>query len=281
MIEKLLKEGVLVIHALKGYEYHEKRIIDLFEKNGMSYEFVTDGDPIYFNQKILEKYFTPNIQSILSAGVLSCTLNHIFALEKIIEKDLDYALIFENDPFFLGNFVENLKEFVGEIENLEKGFMISLENSTLRFPSFWEVKKNKHLYQAKTCRMSGAYIIDKQGAINILNELKSNKCPTVIDGWHDQLIEKNIVKMFWANPPLVEEGSHNGHLYATISTKPRSTYRRNAWLVQKFYKMYIRRAFPSKYLIKNDNAFKEETVCQNQIKQLSRPLKVMQMSEEF
>ncbi len=231
----------------------------MFHKNGMSHEFITNGDPIYFKKEILEKYFVPDIESILSAGVLSCTLNHIYALEKIVEKNLDYALIFENDPFFLGDFVGELKKIVGEIETLEKGFMISLENSTLRLPSYWEVEKGKHLYQAATCRMSGSYLIDKKGAIDILNELKCNKCPTVVDGWHDQLIEQNVVKMFWAHPPMVEEGSHNGHLNATISTKPRSTYRRFAWAAQKFYKLYIRRLFPNKYLIKQQTQV--ETLC--------------------
>ena len=56
MIEKLLKQGVMVIHALKGYEDHEKRIIELFDQMGMSYEFVTDGEPIHFRQEVFEKY---------------------------------------------------------------------------------------------------------------------------------------------------------------------------------------------------------------------------------
>ena len=186
----------------------------------------------------------------MSDGVLSCTLNHIYCLEKIVERNLDYALIFENDPFFLGNFVKDLKLIFNEVESLDKGFMISLENSTLRLPSYWEIEKDKHLYQATTCRMSGSYIIDKKGAIDILNNLKQKKCPTVIDWWHNQLIERNVVKMFWVHPPMVEEGSHNGHLNSTISTKPRSKYRRLAWTAQKFYKLYIMRLFPNKYLIK-------------------------------
>lgn len=278
MIEKLLQQGVFVVHALKGYEYHEKRLIDLFSQNNISFEFVTDGDPIYFTDQILKKYFVPNIQSILSAGVLSCTLNHIYCLEKIVERNLDYALVFENDPFFLGDFVTDLRKLANEIENLEAGFMISLENSTLRLPSYWDVKKNKHLYQASTCRMSGSYIIDRQGASAILNEIKINKCPTVIDGWHDQLIQQSVIKMFWAHPPLVEEGSHNGHLNATISTKPRSVFRRIAWASQKFYKLYIRRLFPTKYLIKTNTQIE----CNKQpANQSLQSLAVMETLEEF
>ena len=245
---------------------------------GMSHEFVTDGDPIYFKQEMLEKYFIPDIKSILSEGVLSCTLNHIYALEKIVARNLDYALVFENDPFFLGNFVEDLKKMEHEIENLDEGFMISLENSTLRFPSYWEIENDKKLYQATTCRMSGSYLIDRQGAINILNELKINKCPTVVDGWHDKLIEQGVIKMFWVHPPMVEEGSHNGYLNATISTKPRSKYRRFAWMAQRFYKLYIRRLFPNKYLIKPNT----EIVCPSHQETQSLPQsKAIPMLEEF
>lgn len=252
MIDKLFKKGIYVIHALNGYECHEKRITELFGKNGMNFEFVTDGDPTNFNENIIEKFFIPDIKSKLSAGVLSCTLNHIYALEKIVEENLEYALIFENDPFFLGNFVSKLKKVLIEMELLENGFIISLENTSLRQPSYWDTKKGKYLYQASKCRQTGAYIIDQKGANNILNDLKVNKCNNVVDWWQDELIERNIIKMYWAYPSLVEEGSHNGHLSSTISSQNRSRYRRIAWNIQKIYKLYIKRLFPNKFLIKNE-----------------------------
>ncbi|WP_435357698.1 glycosyltransferase family 25 protein [Emticicia sp. SJ17W-69] len=251
MIESLFKKGIFVIHALKGYEYHEKRIIELFAKNDMSFEFVTNGDPIYLNDDVLGKYFVSNIKSKLSVGVVSCTLNHIYALERILAENLEYGLIFENDPFFLGNFTEKLKKVLKEMETLEKGFIISLENTSFLQPSFWDIVKGKYLYQASKCRQTGAYLIDRKGALNILNDLKVNKCNKVVDWWHDELIARNVIKMYWAYPSLVEEGSHNGHLSSTISSQNRSRYRRFAWNVQKIYKMYIRRLFPSKFLIKD------------------------------
>jgi len=129
---------------------------------------------------------------------------------------------------------------------LPKGFIISLENSTLKFPSYWKTKKGKFLYQAKSGRMAGAYIIDLEGAKKILNDLKTNKCGTVIDWWHNTLIERGIIKMYWAHPPLVEQGSHNGFLNSTISTKPNTAIRRISWLVQKYYKYFLRRIFKEK-----------------------------------
>ncbi len=250
MINELIKEGIFVVHALKGYEYHEKRVKELFKKNELHFEFVTDGDPSLFNKEVIEKYFVSDINSKLSKGVLSCTLNHIYAYERIVSKGIKYAIIFENDPFFLGNFIEKLKNYTDEIENLQKGFIISLENSTLRFPSYWTTKRGKYLYKAKSGRMAGAYLMDLEAATKVVNDLKHNKCHTVIDWWHNSLIERGIVKMYWAHPPLVEQGSHNGCLNSTISSKPNNMKRRISWLLQKFYKYFFRRIFKQKDVFK-------------------------------
>lgn len=49
--------------------------------------------------------------------------------------------------------------------------------------------------------------------------------------------------LFLKITPFVEQGSHNGLLHFTISSKPRSIFRRISWLAQKFYKYYFRRLF--------------------------------------
>jgi len=249
MIEKLIHEGVFVIHALKGYESHKERIEKLFYKYGMNPEFVTDGDPSYFDKINLSHYFSDNIFEFLSVGTISCTLNHILAYEKMIARDLEYALIFENDPFFLGNFVDQLEKLTDEIKLLPAGFIISLENSTLRFPSFWQVKRGRFLYRAQRGRMAGAYLIDRQGAQNILQDIKQKKCDKVIDWWHNNLVQRQIIRIYWAHPPLVGQGSHNGKLSATISSHAATFNRRLAWQVQKFYKYYFRRLFNEKNII--------------------------------
>jgi glycosyl transferase family 25 len=249
IIDELKRTGIFVVHALKGYEYHEKRIIELFGKNDLKFEFVTGGDPIHFKKEIIEKYFIADIDSALSEGVLSCTLNHILAYEKMVKNNNKFAIVFENDPFFLGNFKKKLVRMFDEITKLEKGFIISLENSTLRFPSYWQTKKNSFLYRAKAGRMAGAYLIDLEGATKILNDLKHNKCHIVIDWWHNSLIDRGVIKMYWAHPALVEQGSHNGRLNSTISSKPSNMSRRMKWLAQKYYKLYIRRLFKEKCVI--------------------------------
>jgi len=249
IMDELQTGSIYVTHALKGYEYHEKRVIELFKKNQLNFQFVTDGDPIYFTDELLTKYFTPEIKTALRTGTLSCTLNHILTYEKIVASKKKYALVFEDDPFFLGDFVEGLNEMTGEIMNLEKGFIISLENSSLRFPSYWQASRGKYLYPASKGRMAGAYLIDLAVATRILEDIKQNKCHTIIDWWHNSLTQRGVVKMYWAQPPLVEQGSHNGRMSSTNSTQPSVLSRRIGWWFQKNYKYYIRRLFKEKRIL--------------------------------
>jgi len=209
----------------------------------LDYEFVTDGDTSNFNKELLQKYFCNNIEEVLTKGIISCTLNHIIAYEKMVKNNNRYALIFENDPFFLGDFVNKIKNVTAEANTLEPGFIISLENTTLEFPDYKKIKKGKLLYGASRGRCAGAYLIDLYGAKKILESLETQKCCQVIDWWHNTLISNNIIKMYWAHPAFVEQGSHNGLMSSTISSKNKSMSRSLRWTAQKFYKMYIYRWF--------------------------------------
>jgi glycosyl transferase, family 25 len=243
MIEKFGIEGTYIIHAKKGYEYHAARIERLFKSMDLNFEFVTDGDPTCFSDALLDTYFCKGIEHILQRGTLSCTLNHILSYEKIVSRKNKYALVFENDPFFTGNFTKEIEQIIAEADKLPKGFIISLENTTLQFPRYKKIKKGTLLYEATIGRCAGAYLLDLQAATNILTDLQTTKCEEVVDWWHNKLIKRKVVKMYWAYPALTEQGSHNGLLSSTISTKRKSTKRRIQWLAQKFYKTYITRWF--------------------------------------
>ncbi len=91
--------------------------------------------------------------------------------------------------------------------------------------------------------MAGAYLIDLEGVNKILDNLKIFKCQTVIDWWHNSLIENDVIDLYWMHPTLVEQGSHNGFLNSTISSKPKSVRRRLSWQIQKIFKSYFGRIF--------------------------------------
>ncbi len=135
------------------------------------------------------------------------------------------------------------------MDNLEKGFIISIENTSLRYPSYWATKRGKHLYGATHGRCAGAYLIDFEGAKKILDDVRTNKCPMVIDWYHNCLIRDGVIKMYWAHPPLVEQGSHNGKLSSTISSKTSSFQRQVKWVLQKAIKPFFKRFVKDKFIL--------------------------------
>jgi len=239
MLEQIGIEGIYVVHAKKGYEVHENHVNTLFQQHGLNHVFMTDGDPSLFTDELLNRYFTPTIKEKLSTGVLSCTLNHILCYEAVVKNNNRYALIFENDPFFISDFTKDIRKIIQEANTLEPGFIISLENTSLRFPPYKLTNKNQLLYPATQGRCAGAYLIDKRAAELMLEDLKTNKCNEVIDWWHNALIKNKVIKMYWAYPAITEQGSHNGLLSSTISTKERSMKRRIKWFIQRLYKTYF------------------------------------------
>lgn len=249
MTNELIKGNIFVIHALNGYEANRKLVETSMAEQNLAYEFVFDGDVSKFPEINLEDYFTKDFIGYLRKGSLSCCLNHLKAIEKIVERKLEYAIIFEDDPVFLGNFNEKFAKIWPEIIALQPGFIISLENTSLRFPSFWDIKKGKHLYRATVGRMAGAYLLDYAAAKAIVDDLKTNKCFRQIDWWHIEMVNKGLVRMYWAHPALTEQASHNGMLSATISSKKKTFSRRTLWLIKRFFHTKIRRLFPQKRII--------------------------------
>ncbi|MFK7969995.1 MAG: glycosyltransferase family 25 protein [Bacteroidia bacterium] len=249
MITSNIPGSTYVIHALQGYEAHGEHVRKLFAEHELEFEFVSDGDLSLMTQEQLVKYFVPDVENVMKRGMISCTLNHLLAYERAVERGDPYALVFEDDPFFLGDFVKGLDGLFEEIKRLEPGFIISLENTTLTFPSVWDIKKGQQLYPAKVGRMAGACLIDQEGIRRILADIGHKKVSLAPDWIHNDMISRGAVRMYWAHPPLVEQGSHNGRMVGTISTSSKSFKARIRWLFNKAYKTTIRRLFSQKRII--------------------------------
>lgn len=77
---------------------------------GLQYEMVDAVDGNELSQEEIEGYTKPGFTYI--AGVIGCYLSHILVYEKIIEKNLQIALILEDDALLNPKFVEVLRSGV-------------------------------------------------------------------------------------------------------------------------------------------------------------------------
>jgi glycosyl transferase family 25 len=228
-------DHLYVVHAPRGYERHEKRLYDILGKRyGFDFEFLNQD-----SGELIPSYFVEGIDKIMNRGAVMCSLNHIRFYETMVERGDRIALILEDDPYLSKSFLKYLPRIVAESQTLQPGFIISLENSTLKFPPRNVIKKGKYLYEASAGRCVGAYLIDGMAAKNIVEWLKKNKCDKVIDHWHNDLVGEQVFKIYWAHPTCVEQGSISGRMSANNSTQQAGIRRRISWVSQKVYKTYI------------------------------------------
>jgi glycosyl transferase family 25 len=232
-------DHVYVVHAPTGYEQQEQYLRKVLgEKMGFEYHFLGRD-----NGEMIATYFVSEIGSILNRATIFCTLNHIMFYEAMVKNNDRVALILEDDPYFSKEFLSILPKIVAEAKTLPQGFFISLENSTLRFPSRKAIRKGQYLYKAEYGRCAGAYLMDKTAAQNVILRLGHTKCNTVIDHWHNDLVKEGIFTMYWAHPACVEQGSLTGRITGGNSTRKVGILRRISWVVQKAYKQYFLRMF--------------------------------------
>jgi glycosyl transferase family 25 len=232
-------DHIYVVHAPVGYERHAQRLHKcLKEKFEFDYEFFGTGES---KEEFVPAYFVPNAKDDFDRGSLMCTQTHILFYERMVQNNDQMALILEDDPCFDRHFSDTISKIITEAQNLPPGIFISLENSTLKFPSRKVMRKGQYLYKAEYGRCAGAYIIDLRAAQNIMAHLQCHKCNTVIDHWHNDLVREHVFTMYWAYPSCVEQGSINGKMHAAKSTRMAGILRRISWLLQKYYKQYVLR----------------------------------------
>ena len=212
----------LVIHAAKLKERGEHVDCMLREK-GIDYEFISDADLEDLDKDLLCKYFSRGEE--MAAKILprySCATKHFLACEKIVGDGMEGALVLEDDIVLHDDFVPYFKKSIEELGErfASRPAMISYEDSSLQFVPRSQRKKGFLLYHGKKDRMAGAYYMSRRCAEVILDDLKTNKCPTTdADTYHYDLLKRGVIDYLWCQPALATQGSFTGQFRSTLSSK--------------------------------------------------------------
>ena len=133
-----------ILHVRSAISRHQHMEQQLFDKN-LNHRYILEGDKETISEITLNNYFGGELNKL--SNITSCAYKHILAYEKMVANSIQYALILEDDIYVKSHFSETIKKVLSEIEreNLSN-FMISLEDSDLRFVKRSELKHNKLLY---------------------------------------------------------------------------------------------------------------------------------------
>lgn len=225
-----------IIHVSDAFE-REKYMLNTLKGKGLDIEFILDGDKKKLTPLIINTYFSGELLPV-SAGT-SCAYKHVLAYQKIVSGSDDVAMILEDDIRFYNN-DNKLNELMLEIKNRKlENFIISLEDSTLKYIPKSKRQKGRMIYRANFGRCAGAYFIDKKGAQSLLDCLAEKKMDRPVDWFHNFCQENNKIGIYWSQPALAIQASIDGSMPSLIDNKKVGAARRIFFRLQKSYKKLI------------------------------------------
>lgn len=233
----------IFIINVSSNEFRRKHMLNLISQHSCinDHLFILDGDLETITKDTLVKYFGGELNTLSPA--VSCAYKHILAYTKLINlKESEYALILEDDIFLYNNFCANMDKIIDEIEQRKLGnFIISLEESNLKYVNGSEREKDKLIYKKLNGRMAGAYLIDKKSAKTMLIEIEQNKCNLPIDWFHNYCSNIGLLDIYWAHPAIAIQGSLNGKMKSLIDNKSFGLYKTWKFNINKLYKTFLYR----------------------------------------
>ena len=205
---------IFVLHYSKLVD-RKKSIIEQFKKQNITdYEFIEkyDVNEITDDESSL---FEQNFKK----SSISLHLKHIYVYNLIAKNYLN-ALIFEDDIILSDNFKEILNKYISQ---LPKDYdMLFIGNGSNLHIQTDNLSPNKNIYEKcleptswggdGATRCTDSYIISNKCAqilCKYINNLKY-KINVQIDWWLNRAARDNNLKVYWAEPTIVSQGSELG-----------------------------------------------------------------------
>ena len=229
-----------IIHVSTDFE-REEHIKKEIGKTSFDFIFINDGDKKDLSKDIVSRYFGGELIPV--SGATSCAYKHILVYKDMINSQVDYAIVLEDDIFLHKDFEKIVNKILIEItERKLNNFLISLEESNLKYINGSERKKGILLYPRKHSRFTGAYILDVECAKTIMNEIETYKCNKPIDWIHNIYGERGLINVYWLHPTIAVQGSLNGKMKSEIDTRfkrGKNLFRQISFSLTKIYKKLL------------------------------------------
>ncbi|CAD7286476.1 glycosyltransferase family 25 protein [Campylobacter suis] len=146
---------IFVINLKKDIEKKEK-FIKTFEPIGLDYEFIEGIYGRGLSEDELRKSVYDYDNCFITKGEVGCALSHLKIYQKIVDENIPYALILEDDTVFnseFRNYLNILQVFLQTKQNYELVCLMYMVNSFKNF----NIKINKEITLYKFVAGTGTY----------------------------------------------------------------------------------------------------------------------------
>ncbi|MBH19494.1 MAG: hypothetical protein CL851_03615 [Crocinitomicaceae bacterium] len=195
-----------VIHYKKLTE-RKRNLDNYFQLNEFNHEYIDNFDRDKLTKAQINKFSKDKIN-------IAIFLSHIEAYKIIIRENTEYCLVLEDDSIPKKIFTSNIGKYLKKLPSDFDMFFISPGKNNFNIP-FFKRKPFSKVHNKKNIetnwgghgasRNADAYFISKKCASLLVNEFtNSNIIDEPIDWWMNSMIDKFNLKIYWAQPTLVD-----------------------------------------------------------------------------
>lgn len=168
-----MKVNKIFIINLERDTKRKQNILKQLEQNNIqNYEFIRaidgqNGDLEYYSFDVIPDWIEPFTSKVMTKGEIGCALSHYNIWEKIINENIEYTLILEDDIILCDNFSQKLDNICSNILETENMDLLYLGRRPLNTNN--ETKINCNIIKVKYSYGTHAYIVTNRCAQKLLN----------------------------------------------------------------------------------------------------------------
>lgn len=192
-----------IVISLKTAVDRRHHIEQEFQKNHVNFEFFDALTPDLakpYAEKILAKLQDSN----LTGGELACMMSHVSIWQKMIDEDIPYLAIFEDDVY-LGEDAEyllNTTNWIKPIWNIIKLETVN-DKVFLSTDRHEVIAKKRYITQLKGIHLgSGGYILSLNGAKTYFDYFTGNKLIPIDELIFDASLREHLEPIYQMTPAL-------------------------------------------------------------------------------
>lgn len=202
-------EKAVVVSLINQHE-RRQHIDSLFDEHNINFRYFNAINKQQSNE-VLQKYALKVRSQKISEGEIACYLSHYCLWKQVVQQDLPYLMVFEDDIYFS----ENTEHLLNNLDWLPGDFdVVKLETMYCRvmIDKGIDLTSKHKLCQMRSSHMGMAgYIISQKGAKKLLAMTQELGVDRPVDHiMFDFLIKQNKSKVYQVSPALcIQDKIHN------------------------------------------------------------------------
>jgi len=192
---------IYIINLEKDKERYEKSIKQLRDYKLNNYNFIKAINGNNLNNNEFKSYTSDIGYYITSPSMVGCGMSHIKTWEKIVQNNIQYSLILEDDFIFKENFLNDFNEL---IRNVPDNFDLLFLNENILVNKYLKIQDiNNYLYKPLFLVEMVGYIITLEGAKKLLKKINKVSYHIDVHICINHLLNNNELNIIASKKPLI------------------------------------------------------------------------------